>query len=322
MTLLSARAVVVLGLLSSGFGMGQASAQPLGTYSWQFQPYCNVMTVSVTQIGDRYTIDGIDDQCGATERAAVSGIAFVNPSGTVGFGLTIVQAGPRPVHVSATINVSSLSGAWSDDLGHSGALQFSPGAPSGTPRPSTAPMRIAVGHSNWVPFNSGNDITFGYFSNRATVTKASIGTNYISVSPSLPVAMDGRRLNLLAVEFCYQANATAVLDRIEVVTNTHAMDVSDGTLRLVDDTNRTDEGCRRYQLSTPYTLRPEDAASLFVLINYATAGATFRVGRTTFVVEPTNAAAATVDLPLTTAESLTVIGAEPSRSAEPNPRKR
>ena len=41
-----------------------ANAQPLGSFSWQLQPFCNVLTISVTQQGNIYTLDGYDDQCG------------------------------------------------------------------------------------------------------------------------------------------------------------------------------------------------------------------------------------------------------------------
>lgn len=42
-----------------------ATAQPLGTFRWQLQPYCNVLTLNVVQ-GGVYTLDGTDDRCGAS----------------------------------------------------------------------------------------------------------------------------------------------------------------------------------------------------------------------------------------------------------------
>ena len=52
---------------------GRADAQPLGTFRWQLQPYCNVVTVTVIQQGAVYTMDGYDDQCGAAQRAPLVG---------------------------------------------------------------------------------------------------------------------------------------------------------------------------------------------------------------------------------------------------------
>jgi len=74
---MSMRPFVLVALLSA---VGSAAdAEPLGTFRWQTQPYCNVLTLNVTQTGSVYTLDGFDDQCGAGARASVTGTAFPNP---------------------------------------------------------------------------------------------------------------------------------------------------------------------------------------------------------------------------------------------------
>jgi hypothetical protein len=116
-------------------------AQPLGTYSWQLAPYCNVITVSVTQTGSIYTLDGYDTQCGgASNRAPATGMAVPNPSGTIGLGFTIVTSpNGTPVHVDTAITLPSLSGSWRDSLGNTGTFVFAPaGVASGNPRPLVA----------------------------------------------------------------------------------------------------------------------------------------------------------------------------------------
>ena len=60
---------------------GPASAQPLGTFTWQLQPFCNVLTLSVVQQGPVYLLDGYDDLCGDPVRAPASGIATPSPIG-------------------------------------------------------------------------------------------------------------------------------------------------------------------------------------------------------------------------------------------------
>jgi hypothetical protein len=113
-----------------------ASAQSLGTYRWQLQPYCNVVSVTVVQQGAQYQIDGTDDQCGAGQRASVTGLAFFNPDGSIGFGLNLVAApGGLPVHVTATISPATLSGSWQDSAGMIGTFAFNPSVISGNPRP-------------------------------------------------------------------------------------------------------------------------------------------------------------------------------------------
>lgn len=113
-----------------------SSAQSLGTFRWQTQPYCNVMTVTVAQQGDHYLVDGTDEQCGAAQKAAVQGLAFLNPDGTIGFGLNVVTSpGGGPLHVDATISLATLGGTWRDSAGRAGAFVFGPGAP-GLPPPA------------------------------------------------------------------------------------------------------------------------------------------------------------------------------------------
>ena len=121
-----------------------ASAQPLGSFRWQLQPYCNVITLAVVQQGAQYQLDGTDDQCGAAQAASVRGLAFFNPTGLIGFGLTIITTpGGAPVHVDATISSATLSGEWRDSAGNSGSFVFTPGAAvPGAPRP--LPARVAV----------------------------------------------------------------------------------------------------------------------------------------------------------------------------------
>src|SRR5512134_804569 len=89
-------------------------AQPLGTYRWQLRPYCNVVSLAVVQEHGLYRLEGTDDQCGnGRDLASVTGLAFPNPDGTLGFGLTIVTTpGGTPVHVDTDIALATLGGSW------------------------------------------------------------------------------------------------------------------------------------------------------------------------------------------------------------------
>jgi hypothetical protein len=121
-----------------------ASAQSIGSFRWQLQPFCNVVTLTVTQIGGLYTLDGTDDQCGAAQRASVVGTAFQNPDGSVGIGLTTVTApGGAPVHIDARISIASLNGEWRDSAGNSGTFVFTSGPGVGGPIRPVAPNGVA-----------------------------------------------------------------------------------------------------------------------------------------------------------------------------------
>lgn len=117
-----------------------ADAQPLGTFRWQLQPYCNVVTLAVTQTGGVYTLDGFDDQCGAATRAPITGTAVTNPNGTIEIGLNVVVSPhAAPLHVAVPLNVPALDGPWRDSAGNTGNFVFTPGAGTGgNPRPASA----------------------------------------------------------------------------------------------------------------------------------------------------------------------------------------
>lgn len=140
--------VTVGGVL--GAGIGPATAQSLGTFRWQFFPFCNVVTLSVVQEGAAFMLSGSDNQCGGTVLAAATGTAFNNPNGTIGMGLAIVPPGGVPVSAAIVLNAVTLSGAWTDAGGNTGEFRFNPSAVAGQPRPAallTGAARSPTGRS-------------------------------------------------------------------------------------------------------------------------------------------------------------------------------
>ena len=130
-SILTLGAVATLTLLPAA-----VQAQSLGSFTWQLQPFCNKVTVTVTQNGAIYTLDGYDDQCGAAQRAPLVGLATPNPDGTIQLGLHIVTAtGGRQVSVDARITLPGASGTWSDSAGNAGVLALG-GNATGSARPA------------------------------------------------------------------------------------------------------------------------------------------------------------------------------------------
>jgi hypothetical protein len=132
------RVVIAIAATVSASMAADASAQPIGTFQWQMQPYCNVLTVTVTGVGGVYTLEGVDDQCGAGTVAPLTGTAVRNPDGTMELGINIVTSpGADPIHVAAPLSLATLGGAWQDSAGNTGSFVFTPGAGTGGPaRPS------------------------------------------------------------------------------------------------------------------------------------------------------------------------------------------
>jgi hypothetical protein len=107
-------------------------AQSLGTFTWRLQPFCNVISVTITQVGSVFTVDGTDNRCGASPQAAVTGAAFFNPNGSIGFGLSVGARRAGAAAANGLIDLSSM--APRDSAGNSSAFVFGAGAAIGSPR--------------------------------------------------------------------------------------------------------------------------------------------------------------------------------------------
>lgn len=119
-----ALAVLMAGVLAAA---DTVQAQPLGTFRWQQEPYCNVLTLNVVQNGGVYQLTGFDDECGAPARSAANGTAFQNPDGSIGMGLTVITPSGQSMHLDATFSISTLSGTWRSDTNATGPWVFTPG---------------------------------------------------------------------------------------------------------------------------------------------------------------------------------------------------
>ncbi|MGE0814173.1 MAG: hypothetical protein AB7O28_26065 [Vicinamibacterales bacterium] len=102
-----------------------ASAQVIGTFSWQMQPFCNVVTLTLTTSPAGFTLSGVDDQCGASDKASAVGVASFSGGGAVTLNFSIVTP-PNgvPVHVSASVSPASGQGTWHDSAGNGGTFAF------------------------------------------------------------------------------------------------------------------------------------------------------------------------------------------------------
>lgn len=116
-----------------------ASAQVFGVFTWQMQPYCNRITLTLKNTTAGFTLDGTDDQCGVS-RGSAYGVATFTPTGTVALNFTIVPApGGKAIHVSAIVDPGNGSGSWTDSAGRTG--MFALGAATGgatRPDPTSA----------------------------------------------------------------------------------------------------------------------------------------------------------------------------------------
>ena len=117
-------AFLMIGTLTA---VGTVQAQSLGTFRWQQEPYCNVITLDVVQRGGVYQLTGFDDECDAPARGAVNGTAFQNPDGSIGMGLSVITPSGQSFHLDVTVSLGTLSGTWRSDTNATGVWVFTPG---------------------------------------------------------------------------------------------------------------------------------------------------------------------------------------------------
>lgn len=129
-----------------GSDVPDASAQVFGTFTWQMQPFCNKVTLTLTAVPGNFTIDGADDQCGATRKASASGMAVFNPDGTVGLNFTIVTPTAHVAQVAASVSPANGQGTWTDSLGNGGTFAFFGNLGGLPPRPAMNASFRVVGH--------------------------------------------------------------------------------------------------------------------------------------------------------------------------------
>jgi hypothetical protein len=113
-----------------------ASAQVLGTFNWQMQPFCHRVVLTLTGVAGTFTLDGFEDQCGASGKGSAIGVGTFTSTGDLTLNFTIVTApAGRPVHVSAVVSTGSGHGTWSDSVGNTGTFVMGgavPGLPART----------------------------------------------------------------------------------------------------------------------------------------------------------------------------------------------
>lgn len=126
------------------FDTAGAAAQVFGTLSWQMQPFCNTVTLTLSVLPSGFTLHGFDDRCGAGMRAGAVGAATFNPDGTVGLHFTLAASpAASAVQVTTVVNPATGQGTWADSEGNGGAFVLS-GATGGLPPRPSPPGAIAA----------------------------------------------------------------------------------------------------------------------------------------------------------------------------------
>ena len=147
---------------------------------------------------------------------------------------------------------------------------------------------VTASHKEWVA-QTGSIVSINHSRNvTAFGAPGAAADQFIGVGPALPSALYGRRVELVGVEVCYTASATAVIDTayLTVYDNSTPGFPTGPAVVFSDATNRTDDVCRVYNLPTPFALTGEEFVEFSLSVDYG-AAATFYIGRTTFIMNAT-----------------------------------
>ncbi len=151
-------------------GSSAAHAQVLGTFNFQLQPYCNVVTMTLTQEGSTFRLAGWDDNCGASKRYPMSGTVTQNPDGTYAFGFVITRDSGQDVHTMVQFNAATISGPWVDSAGNGGTFAFNgTGGGQARPGPAVSPNLIRT-------LTDDNAVLNGFTSTCEDIAAVNFGT--------------------------------------------------------------------------------------------------------------------------------------------------
>ena len=146
------RSTVAMFVLATALSAAPVTAQTL-TLTWQMQPFCNRIAVTLTPTTTGFMLHGFDDLCGAGARASVVGTAVLNPNGTAGVNFVVIPAPGAPgVQVAGVVSPATAQGTWSDSFGNGGTFVAN-GATPGLPVRPHAPRILEVAASARPPSN-------------------------------------------------------------------------------------------------------------------------------------------------------------------------
>ncbi|HVO54114.1 MAG TPA: hypothetical protein VMT37_06865 [Solirubrobacterales bacterium] len=181
----------------------------------------------------------------AATLAVVALAGFVSPAfGGPGF-LTPQQAKTIFVTKKAAKKLLSKSAAGSTYLTKSAAASLvSKSEAESKFLPSSAPSTLQVSPSSWVAASGGG--TVSYFTNQVNLNKSASGEAFFDAGMTVPSVLQGRPVRITSFELCYEASATAALEKVLLRVGSENV--------VEDNTKRTDNTCRTYTPASPVTI--------------------------------------------------------------------
>lgn len=133
-----------------------ATAQVIGTFRWRFEPFCNVVTLTVIQQGSSFMGLGMDDDCGFSSGLPATATFFV-AGGTIRGNITTIEADGTATNSRLQLSLATIAGNWNDNFDNSGSFIFNPTTAPGSRRPVVREAwAYVIGSSGNFYASSGN----------------------------------------------------------------------------------------------------------------------------------------------------------------------
>ena len=107
------------------------------------------------------------------------------------------------------------------------------------------------------------------------------------IVPDLSLASYGKALEMAGVEVCYDASSAHLVDAIKYTRVTNTNGIATRSSETLDSADRSDEACRFYTVVQSELNGSSQTISLSVDSTWSDTGAILRLGRVTFMLEPT-----------------------------------
>jgi hypothetical protein len=224
---------------------------------------------------DADTLDGVDST-GYALASHVHAAADIT-SGTLGDARV---ADDITVEAAGITNDGTGSGLDADMLDGKTAADFVNQAGTGI-------MLVQGDVSNWKHTVGSGTLTSSPGLAQTTFTSSSVGGNAnIFLVPDLALAAYGKKLQMAGVEVCYDAAPTHKIDTITYHRTENASGIPSSSNQVLQDVDLTDEACRFYTLVSP-ALASDSTIAISVDSIWTDTGAVLKLGRVTFMLEPT-----------------------------------
>ena len=151
-------------------------------------------------------------------------------------------------------------------------------------------VRVSAGSANWQPMRTDAALVLDGRSHKLLAHRSDAGgQGLLSAAITLPSAMNGRRLSVASVRYCYATNPGVAINLAEAtVWRSSGTDADVSVVATKSHSQiRTDAACRVLQFDAPPALASTDHLSFDIQANWTSASAELELGSVSVQLEPT-----------------------------------